>query len=188
MERLKSGSYSDFTVLYAEYAPRLYAFARRLTRSDDFADDVVQTTFIKVWTHHKQIDCDMSFRSLLFTIVKNQILNEFRRRASSPLFFKDILSADLAGREDGAEIERKLAYDDLNKEFLQVKSKLSPRRREILELYKDEGLTAEEIAGKLRISVQSVRNQLSQALRQVRIEMRKYLIVVAIMVSTRPFV
>lgn len=88
LERLRKGSYKDFTKLYELYVSRLYAFALGLTHSDVLAKDIVQETFIKVWIRREQIDPDMSFRSFLFTMAKNQLLNEFRRQANSPLFWK----------------------------------------------------------------------------------------------------
>lgn len=88
LERLRSGSYRDFTKLYESYASRLYAFALHLTHSDALAKDIVQETFIKVWVRREQIDLDMSFNAFLFTMAKNQLLNEFRRQANSPLFWK----------------------------------------------------------------------------------------------------
>ena len=45
LERLRSGSYRDFTKLYESYASRLYAFALHLTHSDALAKDIVQETF-----------------------------------------------------------------------------------------------------------------------------------------------
>lgn len=41
LERLRSGSYRDFTKLYESYASRLYAFALHLTHSDALAKDIV---------------------------------------------------------------------------------------------------------------------------------------------------
>ena len=90
LERLRSGSYRDFTKLYESYASRLYAFALHLTHSDALAKDIVQETFIKVWVRREQIDLDMSFSAFLFTMAKNQLLNEFRRQANSPLFLEDL--------------------------------------------------------------------------------------------------
>ena len=58
LERLRSGSYRDFTKLYESYASRLYAFALHLTHSDALAKDIVQETFIKVWVRREQIDGD----------------------------------------------------------------------------------------------------------------------------------
>ena len=156
LERLRSGSYRDFTKLYESYASRLYAFALHLTHSDALAKDIVQETFIKVWVRREQIDLDMSFSAFLFTMAKNQLLNEFRRQANSPLFLEDVVLNESGDGEETA------------------KQKLTPRQRELFELNKEQGITITEIAAKALISEQSVRNQLSQALRVLRKELGKY--------------
>lgn len=117
LERLRKGSYKDFTKLYELYVSRLYAFALGLTHSDVLAKDIVQETFIKVWIRREQIDPDMSFRSFLFTMAKNQLLNEFRRQANSPLFLEDIAFVESGECEETA-IERKLSLEDNMSELI----------------------------------------------------------------------
>ena len=166
LERLRSGSYRDFTKLYESYASRLYAFALHLTHSDALAKDIVQETFIKVWVRREQID-------LLFTMAKNQLLNEFRRQANSPLFWEDVVLNESGDGEETA-IERKLSFEEFNHRLEIAKQKLTPRQRELFELNKEQGITITEIAAKAFISEQSVRNQLSQALHVLRKELGKY--------------
>ena len=155
LERLRSGSYRDFTKLYESYASRLYAFALHLTHSDALAKDIVQETFIKVWVRREQIDLDMSFSAFLFTMAKNQLLNE-------------------SGDGEETAIERKLSFEEFNHRLEIAKQKLTPRQRELFELNKEQGITITEIAAKALISEQSVRNQLSQALHVLRKELGKY--------------
>lgn len=173
LERLRSGSYRDFTKLYESYASRLYAFALHLTHSDALAKDIVQETFIKVWVRREQIDLDMSFSAFLFTMAKNQLLNEFRRQANSPLFLEDVVLNESGDGEETA-IERKLSFEEFNHRLEIAKQKLTPRQRELFELNKEQGITITEIAAKAFISEQSVRNQLSQALHVLRKELGKY--------------
>ncbi|QJE29211.1 RNA polymerase sigma-70 factor [Parabacteroides distasonis] len=173
LERLRSGSYGDFTKLYESYASRLYAFALHLTHSDALAKDIVQETFIKVWVRREQIDLDMSFSAFLFTMAKNQLLNEFRRQANSPLFLEDVVLNESGDGEETA-IERKLSFEEFNHRLEIAKQKLTPRQRELFELNKEQGITITEIAAKALISEQSVRNQLSQALHVLRKELGKY--------------
>ena len=138
-----------------------------MTHSDALAKDIVQETFIKVWVRREQIDLDMSFSAFLFTMAKNQLLNEFRRQANSPLFLEDVVLNETA-------IERKLSFEEFNHRLEIAKQKLTPRQRELFELNKEQGITITEIAAKAFISEQSVRNQLSQALHVLRKELGKY--------------
>lgn len=74
---LIAGSYKDFTSLYEIYAPQLYAFIFKLTRSKIHSKDILQETFISIWVHRKQTNPDLSFKSYLFTIARNLVLNDF---------------------------------------------------------------------------------------------------------------
>ena len=87
LERLRSGSYRDFTKLYESYASRLYAFALHLTHSDALAKDIVQETFIKVWVRREQIDLDMSSVLPIYD-AKNQLLMSFVGRQIVRFFWK----------------------------------------------------------------------------------------------------
>ena len=173
LERLRKGSYKDFTKLYELYVSRLYAFALGLTHSDVLAKDIVQETFVKVWIRREQIDPDMSFRSFLFTMAKNQLLNEFRRQANGPLFLEDIVFNE-SGEEGETYIERKLSFEEFNHRLELAKQKLSPRQRELFELNKEQGLSIGEIAAKTSVTEQSIRNQISQALHVLRKELGSY--------------
>ncbi|WP_455636105.1 RNA polymerase sigma factor [Parabacteroides sp.] len=175
LERLRKGSYKDFTKLYELYVSRLYAFALGLTHSDVLAKDIVQETFVKVWIRREQIDLDMSFRSFLFTMAKNQLLNEFRRQANGPLFLEDIVFNE-SGEEGETYIERKLSFEEFNHRLELAKQKLSPRQRELFELNKEQGLSIGEIAAKMSVTEQSIRNQISQALHVLRKELGSYAI------------
>lgn len=175
LERLRKGSYKDFTKLYELYVSRLYAFALGLTHSDVLAKDIVQETFVKVWIRREQIDPDMSFRSFLFTMAKNQLLNEFRRQANGLLFLEDIVFNE-SGEEGETYIERKLSFEEFNHRLELAKQKLSPRQRELFELNKEQGLSIGEIAAKTSVTEQSIRNQISQALHVLRKELGGYAI------------
>lgn len=165
---LQKGSYADFNQLYRLYATRLYGFAYSLTHSPEMSEEIVQEVFLKVWQMREQISPDYSFRSFIFTIAKNRFLNELRNQITR-------LSYDeyIAQYEDIGENSVDLEFDfrELNAEIHRAKEKLSKRQREIFEMSKEQRLSNTEIAIQLNISEQSVRNQLSSALKVLREEL-----------------
>lgn len=173
IEGLIKGSYKDFTSLYELYAPHLFAFIFKLTRSKTQTKEILQETFIKIWTHRLQTDPEQSFKSYIFTIAKNLVLNEFRRKINNPIFSDYI---EYCNSEELSEnrTEQKLDFDEFNQRLQDAKKKLTPRQREIFELNKEYGLSIPEIAMRISISEQSVRNQLSAAIQQLRNEMGDY--------------
>lgn len=178
VEGLRIGSYRDFTRLYELYAPRLYAFVFSLTHSETMAKEVVQETFIRVWMHRAQLDPDQSFKAYLFTIAKNRLLNEFRRQVNRADFIKEWQSS-LPGQPEENNIERKISLDEFHRCLQGAKKKLTPRQRELFEWNKEEGFSVPEIAEKTALAEQTVRNQLSAALRILRKEMSKYYLLFA---------
>ncbi|WP_291591980.1 RNA polymerase sigma factor [Bacteroides sp.] len=176
LERLRLGSYRDFDALYKMYAGNLYGFALGLTRSADLAGNIVQDTFIKVWINRESVDPELSFKSYLFKIARNLIIDEFRRRLNEPLFEDYLDYCEEAALSAPTEIERKLDFDLFVEELTRAKEKLTLRQREIFELSKEEGLTSSEIADKLGISEQTVYNQLSTSLRILKKEISSTLL------------
>lgn len=173
IEGLKGGSYKDFTKLYELYAPRLYAFVFSLSHSELRAKDITQETFIKVWTLRAQIDINLSFKSYLFTIAHNQLLNELRNQLNRPFSIEDVDVSYVETTSENA-IERKLSLDEFYQALDQAKQKLSPRQRKLFELSKEQGLSIAEITAITTISEGSVRNQISQALLRLRKELGNF--------------
>jgi RNA polymerase sigma-70 factor (ECF subfamily) len=173
IKKLINGSYKDFTALYNLYAPQLYAYVFSLTKSRSLTQDIVQETFIKVWVKREQIDENLSFKSYLFTIARNHLLNEFRRKLNSPVF-SDYMHLDAEEPYSESTIEMEIDFDEFNRSLRQAKERLPRRQAQIFELNKEQDISVKEIAQMLNISEQVVRNQLSAALQIIRSEMGKY--------------
>lgn len=176
IKKLIAGSYDAFTSLYNIYAPQLYAYIFSLTESRSVTSDIVQEAFIKIWVKREEVRTDLSFKSYLFTIAKNQLLNEFRRQLKNPVF-SDYISLQIV-EEIAAEsqIEQVIDFDEFNRQLQRAKQKISPRQAQIFEMNKELGISIEEIARQLNIKEQVVRNQLSAALRTIRGEMRQFML------------
>ena len=170
---LQKGSYSDFNRLYDLYADRLYGFAYNLTHSSEMAEEIVQEVFLKIWQMREHLSPEYSFRSFLFTIAKNKFLNDLRNRLTLLSYDEYITQLDDATERGENSTESEFNFNELNEQVLQSKDKLSKRQKMIFEMSKEEGLSNQEIALKLGISEQSVRNQLSSALKLLREELIK---------------
>ncbi|GAB6007803.1 RNA polymerase sigma factor [Dysgonomonas reticulitermitis] len=165
------GSHQDFRILYEEYSGRLYGFVFSLTRSRSMANDITQETFIKVWINRENIDPSMSFKSYLFKISKNKIIDEFRKQINNPVFEDYMAYCDELYADGNDNIEQTIDYDYFLQQLDNAKAKLTPRQREIFELSKEQRLPSSEIAQKLNISEQTIYNILSSAMKILRKEM-----------------
>ena len=173
IKELHKGSHKAFNEIYEMYADKLYGFAFAHTKSRDMAKDIVQDTFLKLWTMRESISTDGSLQSLLFTMSHHKMIDMFRAQINKIEFEDYIEHCENSDFGDNA-IEKKLFYDDFIKSLNICKNQLPLRQLEIFELSRENGKTIEEIALGLRITEQTVKNQLTSAMKTLRTELIKY--------------
>lgn len=172
LKDLTEGSELSFNALYNLWVARLYRFVFSYLKSDSAAKDVVQETFVKIWTNRASINPDTSFKAYLFTISYHYLLKELRRQLNHPQMENYLeIKKGIVSAED---IEAKYDFDLFLKELETAKQKLTSRQREIFVLNKEYNLSIAEIAIQLSITEQVVRNQLSAALKVLRRELSNY--------------
>jgi RNA polymerase sigma-70 factor (ECF subfamily) len=166
---LQNGLYKDFKSIYDTFSGKLSGFVFGLVKSESLTKDIVQETFMKIWINRKNIDIQQSFKSYLFKIAQNLIIDHFRKQMNDPVFenyldYSDELSADTD------KIEQKIDFDLFVKQLEIAKTKLTTKQKEIFELSKEQGMSVPEIAQLLNITEQTIYNQLSSALKILRKE------------------
>lgn len=65
---LSNGNKQAFDYLFDLYNAKLFIHCFRFVKSKDLADEMVQETFIKIWSFHKSIDPNYSFGAFLFKV------------------------------------------------------------------------------------------------------------------------
>ena len=73
---LRRGKEYAFAAVFDRYHRLLYTIAYRFLKSEEEAEDAVQYLFMKLWEQRETFSFESGIRSLLFTILKNYILNE----------------------------------------------------------------------------------------------------------------
>lgn len=161
-----------FDFIFHYYYSGLCAYCERISGNQQVAEDIVQELFVTLWLKCEQIQITSSLKNYLFTSVKNrsldylkreqrktQKLNHFTKETELP---ENLSSLWFAEAELQAVVEKSL-------------EKLPPRCREIFELSRFEGLKNQEIADNLGLSKRTVELQVSNALKQLRIDLKDYL-------------
>ena len=162
-ERMDKDSFEN---LFREYFSPLISFARKILVDEDDAREVVQKVFINLWEKREEIDLSTSLKSYLFTSVHNRSLNVIRDRKK----FSSEEVPDMAGDWDvSAQIESMELEEKIN-EALQA---LPEKCRQIFELNRFDGLKYSEMAAQLEISIKTVENQMSKALKILREKLLK---------------
>jgi RNA polymerase sigma-70 factor (ECF subfamily) len=155
-----------FDAIYNKYSHKLYEFVLRYLKQEEDAEEVVQEVFIKIWEARSKIDVYLSFESFLFTIAYNTTISLLRKRVSetkSREYLKSRQQIDTA-----EHVTDELQFKELNHKVQSLLKQLTPRQKEIYILSREESLTHKEIAKKLNISENTVKNHLVTTLKYLK--------------------
>lgn len=161
-----SGDTRAFDALVVRHAADLHRFVGSLGVRGADADDVLQDTFLAAWRGAGTYRGDGSARAWLFSVARNAVRHSVRRRVGEPDHFApleaiDSLEAIAEAAGWGSESEsRERDTADLVRTAL---ARLAPADREILVLRDVEGLTGEETAEALSLSLAGMKSRLHRA-------------------------
>lgn len=162
----------NFDRVYVTYYARMYRFAKEYVVFDEDAENIVQDVFVLLWEKREVLDIQVSLLSYLFSLVKNRCL-DFLRHQTVAEEYKQELSFKLSAIE--ILNNSFISDDNIEKIVSDALSKLPERCREIFLKSRLEGKKYKEIAEEMNISVNTVENQISIALKKLRIELKDYL-------------
>ena len=169
--RLRDDNQEAFAQLYRLYSGRLLGYIIRLVKSDWYAAELLQDTFVKLWNNRKNIDPDGSFRSYLFRIAENNVYDFFRKAALDKKLQAEIIKA---ASEYYQHVEENL-FTKENEEILRnAINLLPPKRREVFQLIKIEERSYDEVSLLLNISVSTINDHMVKATKSIRANMKQY--------------
>jgi RNA polymerase sigma-70 factor (ECF subfamily) len=183
IERLKAGEASAFNRLVEERSGDIYALLYRLTEDREEARDLTQETFLQAFRNIAHFRGDADLRTWLYRIAVNQARNRWRwwrRRHRDQTFSLDAtrggahgddagltIGAQLSDRREGDPEQLALARER-ERVLLAALHSLSRVYREVVVLRDIEGLSYEEVAAALEISVGTVKSRLSRGRTELR--------------------
>lgn len=168
---LAAGDEEAFCELYAAYKSRLFYFAMCFLKSHEYAEDILQDAFTVVWQSRRFINPDMPFSSYIYTIVRNRILNQLRDMEGEERLKQQILSQAVDCSHDAYG---EILFNDLRGIIAVALRQLTPRQREIFEMSRERQMSHQEIAEALGLSVYTVQEHISAALRLLRTYLRRH--------------
>lgn len=157
--------------MYNKFWKELYIAAFRRLRNEENTEDILQDVFLSLLESDFDFENEHSVRALLHKRLKSRIIDFFR---------KEILKVSFENQEalqndyDDTYSDTWLLNNELEFIVQQEINNLPEKMREIFLLSREERLSNEEIATRLKVSGKTVRNQLSTALKKIRITIHKY--------------
>lgn len=176
IRRHLAGDRKAFPLLYERYEKGVYFLVRQYFPQTQRAEEVFQEVFMKVLERLDRFHAEGSFRAWLWTLSRNHCIDRLRyqqrrpetpesalsnREEDSPGFLSQVPHGDPA--TDSQVYERELV-DYLKKEL----TKLPEEQRETFLLKEQSGLTFEEIAQVMEVSINTVKSRMRYALAALR--------------------
>lgn len=165
LTKLRNGDQTAFAEIYNQYRSKIFIYACSLCKSPDISEEIVQEVFIKVWQKRDQINTELNFGAYIKKITLNHVLNHLkkvaREKALQQQLFVFIETIRNSTEDNLLEKELLRTYDD-------AIAKLPPQKKLIYNLSRNEDLSHDEIAKKLNISKNTVKNHMVEATRFIR--------------------
>ena len=176
----KSGDLEAFSQLVNRYDRNIFRIAQHITHNEEDAQDVVQDAFLKAYQNLEQFQENSKFYTWLVRIAVNEALMKLRKRRTDRT-----VSIDEDVETEEGSMPREVADWSPNPEQLYGQSELGdilkktiqglpPGFRTVFVLRDVEGLSTEETAEMLGLSVPAVKSRLLRARLQLRERLARY--------------
>jgi RNA polymerase sigma-70 factor (family 1) len=158
LQKVTQGDENAFATLYNYYKIPALRFTVSLLKDEEEAENMVQDVFLKIWMKREHIKPDHNFNSYLFTCLRNMAFDYFKKVEKSDYLRRQYMELiKIAADDEKEEKERQIHLVQTAIDSLSLK------RKQILRLNIEEGKSYQEIAEFLRISKNTVKNQLVKA-------------------------
>ena len=168
-EKLCEGDKKALERLFKGYYSTLCSFALPIVRQQDLAEELVADVFYVIWRDREHLQVH-NFKAYLYRAVKNKALEVLRKESKH--LSVDVEEAELPISQ--ATPETDLLYHELNSHYQHAYESLPDRCKLIFKLNRIDGLTYHQISEVLDVSVKTVENQMSNALRLIRNDIARY--------------
>jgi RNA polymerase sigma factor (sigma-70 family) len=163
-QAMQSGDEHAFQSLFNRHWEPLYKIIYKLLADDDQTKDILQNAFIEIWSKQDTLVVGASIFPYLVSVAKNEVISGFRKNKIR-LVGDEVLLANLhrVTYPDEQLIAGELQHA-IDSEL--VSMPVNMRQCFILSRYEDKSIR--KIASELTLSEQTVKNNISEALRRLR--------------------
>lgn len=164
--RIAEGDERAFKELFSIYIPFLLPTVLKLVKESSIADDILQEVFMRIWLYRDKLPLVESPRSWVLKIAYNRVFSYKAGQEKYSFHLRRI--ADGQARTS-QETEEELAYQGLKRLLGEAVERLPPQQRKVYQLSRDNGMSLQQVADYLDLSIQTVKNTLGKAMQSIRV-------------------
>lgn len=169
---LKQQDHAAFTEIYNRYKGLLYIHALKLLKDEDEAQDVIHELYTVLWEKAADINTEIPLRAYLYKSVKNRVFDIFSHKKISSGYLSKF--AEVIEKGEWAT-DNKVRERELIAAIEDGLALLPAKMREVFEKSRFENLSHREIAEELNISDKTVKTQVHNALKVLRLKVNSFL-------------
>jgi RNA polymerase sigma factor (sigma-70 family) len=164
-QALKEGDQNAYSRIYETYFDRLYNYGFKFTKDRVLVEDAIQDLFVKIWQNRSGLSVPASVTNYLYKSLRSVLFNKLTRGGEAlrqnvgldDYHFEVVPSPE-------ADLIQNHALCDRREQLQKALVELTPRQREAIFLKFYEGLSYEEVAGIMAVSVKAVYKIIARAL------------------------
>lgn len=158
-----------FKKFFLENFPRVKAFAWKILKSEDDAEDIAQDIFVRLWDKPELWIDREKWDSYLFSMLRNYIYNFLAHKSVELHYIEDAAEKlRLSGLDIENDMTEELYAREIGLLLKMTVEQMPEQRRKVFVLSRYRGLTNQEIADKLQLSVRTVERHLYLALQELK--------------------
>jgi len=161
LEKHKNGSPAAFDLLFKRYYAALYRYALKNSKDTFVAEELVMDVMLGLWKKQGDISIETDLGPYLYRSVKNALYNHYRKKIMATVELDEQLETEVVKSRPADDA---LVYAQLEEIYREKLSQLSPARRKVFQMSREENKTYAEIASDMNLSVNTVENYMVAAL------------------------
>ena len=168
IQAIANGDEKAFKTLYTLHFQKLHKFLLKVTQNkEDAASDILQESFLRVWLNRDRLMEIENFQAWIYKVVSTEALTLIRKE----LHIKtkaDRLRSNIENENSAVCVQNSVEFTEIRSIIKAAVQRLPQQRQTIYLLSREEGLSPNQIAIKLNISINTVYNTLTTALKLIR--------------------
>ncbi|MBX3239537.1 MAG: RNA polymerase sigma-70 factor [Chitinophagaceae bacterium] len=166
VQLLIQGNEFAFSRLFQLYHQRIGAFVKHIVGTEPVAEELVQDIFMKLWTYRHKIAGVENFSAYLFSMARNHMFSHLKKTG------KELAKHHqwkINSQYQQNNLQHSSEEDSYYKSLIEYAvDQLPAQQKRVYLLSRDEGLPHADIAGRLGISLETVKKHITLALRNIR--------------------
>ena len=180
LQAIKDGDKGAYEQLFRQHYAPLCRYAYTFLKDAQEAEEAVQAVFLALWERRHELQVSTSLKSYLYQMVQNKSLNQLKHEKVKEAY-KQYNHSQINQNQHQSHASHLAIHNELTERIDHAINELPEQCRKIFQMSRVDELKYSEIADILQISVKTVENQMSKALRYLREKLADYLVILCLL-------